>query len=124
MDLFDLQVEWHPFYYQTELLEFCKENEILLQAYCSLGGTSANNDALLRHPAVTKIAHKLEVSNAQVLLAWALQQDVAVIPKSTEPKHIRENIALNFIIPNEDMRVLNDLGSQKIKYAWDPSVVV
>ncbi|XP_075990807.1 putative oxidoreductase YtbE [Anticarsia gemmatalis] len=118
------QVEWHPFYHQQELLDYCKENDILLQAYCSLGGTSANNDSLLKHPLVTKIANKLEVTNAQVLLRWALQQDIAVIPKSTDPRHIKDNIALNFTIPNEDMRILSDLGSHKIKYAWDPSVVV
>ncbi|CAH0578181.1 unnamed protein product [Chrysodeixis includens] len=118
------QVEWHPFYYQTELLEFCKKNDIVLQAYCSLGGASMNSDELLNHPCVTKIARKLEVSNAQVLLGWALQQDIAIIPKSTTPEHIRQNIALNFTISSEDMLILNDLGSQKIKYAWDPSGVV
>lgn len=83
-----------------------------------------NSDELLKHPCVTKIARKLEVSNAQVLLGWALQQDIAIIPKSTTPEHIRQNIALNFTIPSEDMLILNDLGSQKIKYAWDPSGVV
>lgn len=118
------QVEWHPFYYQNELLSFCKENDIVLQAYSSLGGTSVNNDKLLKHPAVTKIAKELEVSNSQVLLGWALQQDVAVIPKSVNPDHIKQNISLNFTIPNEYMRTLNNLGSYKIKYAWDPSVIV
>lgn len=82
------------------------------------------SDDLLKHPSVTKIARKLEVSNAQVLLGWAVQQDIAVIPKSTDPEHIRQNIALNFTISNEDMNILNDLGSQKIKYAWDPTGVV
>lgn len=117
-------MEWHPFYHQTDLLQYCKQNDILLQAYCSLGGTSANNDTLLKHPTVNKIANKLEVSNAQVLLAWAVQQDIAVIPKSIEPEHIRQNIKLNFKISNDDMRILNELGEHKIKYAWDPSVVV
>lgn len=117
------QVEWHPYYYQTELLDYCKANEITLQAYCSFGGASSNDSTLIKHPSVTKIARKLEVTNAQVLLRWALQQDISVIPKSTDPKHIRENICLNFKIPEEDMRILNNLSSQKIKYAWDPSNV-
>lgn len=118
------KVEWHPFYHQSELLDFCKENDIALQAYCSLGGSSVNNDALLKHPCVTKIARKLDVTNGQVLLRWALQQDISVIPKATHPEYIRQNIALNFTIANEDMIILNDLGSHKIKYAWDPSIVV
>uniref|UniRef100_A0A2A4JN78 NADP-dependent oxidoreductase domain-containing protein n=2 Tax=Heliothis virescens TaxID=7102 RepID=A0A2A4JN78_HELVI len=118
------QVEWHPFYYQMELLDFCKENDIILQAYCSLGGKSAQNDDLVNHPAVTKIARKLEVTSAQVLLRWALQQEVAIIPKSTDPEHIRQNISLNFTIAPEDMHILNNLTNDGVKYAWDPSVVV
>nr|XP_021187535.2 uncharacterized oxidoreductase YtbE [Helicoverpa armigera] len=117
------QVEWHPFYYQMELMDYCKKNSIVLQAYSSLGGKSVQNDDLLKHPAVTKIARKLEVTNAQVLLRWALQQEVAIIPKSTNPEHIRQNIALDFTIAPEDMNILNNLENE-VKYAWDPSNVV
>ncbi|XP_026316701.1 uncharacterized protein LOC113227679 isoform X2 [Hyposmocoma kahamanoa] len=117
------QVEWHPFYHQPELLNYCKEKDIVVQAYCSFGGTSSSNTDLVDHPVVKKIAKKLDVSCAQVLLVWALQQDVAVIPKSTNPERIKENITLNFRIPDEDMKLLNALGEQNTKYAWDPKVV-
>ncbi|XP_035440687.1 uncharacterized oxidoreductase YtbE [Spodoptera frugiperda] len=119
------QVEWHPFYYQMELLDYCKANDIVLQAYCSLGGKSLKNDDLLTHPEVTAIARKLEVTNAQLLLRWALQQDVAVIPKSTNPLHIKQNISLNFDIAPEDLHTLNNLSTgTSVKYAWDPSIIV
>ncbi|KAJ8737520.1 hypothetical protein PYW08_000115 [Mythimna loreyi] len=119
------QVEWHPFYYQMELLDYCKANDIVLQAYCSLGGKSVSNNELLLHPSVTKIAVTLGVTNAQVLLKWALEHNVAIIPKSTNPVHIKQNITLNFDMSPEDMRVLDNLSNKNsVKYAWDPRGVV
>ena len=117
-------MEWHPFFYQKELQNYCKANDIVLQAYCSLGGKSVDNNDLLLHPNVTKIAKDLDVTNAQVLLRWALQQDISVIPKSTNPEHIKQNIALNFDLSAEHMHILNNLKTYKVKYAWDPSSVV
>ncbi|XP_053624495.1 uncharacterized oxidoreductase YtbE-like [Plodia interpunctella] len=117
------QVEWHPYYQPQDVLIYCKKNNILLQAYCSFGGTSSVNMSMMQDPGVNKIAKTLNVSCAQVLLAWALQQGIAVIPKSTSQARINENISINFTIPNEDMKVLNALGSRKIKYAWDPTEV-
>ncbi|KAJ2954381.1 hypothetical protein O0L34_g2645 [Tuta absoluta] len=119
------QVEWHPQYYQKELLEFCKEKDIVLQAYSSLGGTSTSNFSLLNHPVVQNIAQKINKTSAQVLLMWALQQDVAVIPKSTNPQRIKENITLDFRLSNEDMKMLDAIGEKHThKYAWDPNAIV
>lgn len=118
------QVEWHPYYFQPELLKYCNDNDIILQAYCSLGGTSAQNASLLEDPIVVNIAKKLNVTRPQLLLAWAIQQGVAVIPKSTNPEHIKQNIELEFVIPKSDLEALNGLGRNNIKYAWDPSEVV
>lgn len=117
------QVEWHPYYHQSELLEYCKKNNIVVQAYCSLGGTSAANMSLMNDPLVNNIAIKLGVTCAQILLKWALQQGVAVIPKSTNFERMKENTALNFTIPNGDLEALNALGERNTKYAWDPSIV-
>lgn len=121
--LFYLQVEWHPYYFQTDLYNLCKENNILLQAYCSLGGTSCADVELLDNPVVQKIAKSLGVTRPQLLLVWALQQGVAVIPKSVNRSRIEENFSLNFKIPEEDIKALNSLGKQNIKYAWDPNCV-
>ncbi|CAH0402014.1 unnamed protein product [Chilo suppressalis] len=117
------QVEWHPYYHQKDLLKFCKQNDILLQAYCSLGGTSASNTDLLDDPVVKKIAMKHEATCAQVLLVWAVQQDVAIIPKSTNLGRIKENITFNFKLTCEEIKALDALGEHNIKYAWDPNTV-
>lgn len=83
-----------------------------------------NNDELLMHPSVTKIAQSLGVTNAQVLLKWARQLNVAIIPKSTDPVHMKQNISLDFDISPEDMQILGNLSKNPVKYAWDPRVVV
>ncbi|KAJ8919628.1 hypothetical protein NQ315_006154 [Exocentrus adspersus] len=113
------QVEWHPHYHQPELLELCKKEGVLLQAYSSLGGS--DNRELLDNAEVKTIAGKLGKTPAQVLLRWALQQNIAIIPKARSQKHIEENIDLNFTIPEEDMKTLSSF-SQK-KYAWDPDTI-
>ncbi|CAK1588818.1 unnamed protein product [Parnassius mnemosyne] len=117
------QVEWHPYYYQEDLRAYCMKNEICLQAYCSFGGTSHEDTSLLKDPVVRSIAERHEATCAQVLLAWALQQDVAVIPKSVDPARIRENITIEFRLTEHEIKALNALGSKKQKYAWDPNII-
>lgn len=68
------------------------------------------------------IAKKLNKNPAQILLRWALQQNIAIIPKARSQKHINENIDLNFTIPEADMNVLYNLKTRE-KYAWDPVVI-
>lgn len=115
------QVEWHPLYHQDELLEFCRKNEIILQAYLSLGGTSSSE--IFNNPEVKKIADKLDKNVAQILLRWAIQQNVAVIPKSLKREHMDSNIDLNFQIPDSDMNILNNLP-QKGKTRWNPDEII
>ncbi|XP_076239358.1 uncharacterized protein LOC143182306 [Calliopsis andreniformis] len=113
------QVECHPHYRQEELINYCNQKGIHVQAYSSLGTSSNTN--LLRDPVVTQIASQLKVSPAQLLLKWALQQGIGVIPKAVKKEHIRDNIQLNFIIDEENMKALSSLPQHK--YAWDPSNV-
>ncbi|XP_031842242.1 glyoxal reductase [Nomia melanderi] len=113
------QVECHPHYRQTELINYCNEKGIHVQAYSSLGTSSNSN--LLKDPVVIKIASQLNVSPARLLLKWALQQGIGIIPKAVRKEHIRDNIQLNFTIDEEDMKALSSLTQNK--YAWDPSNV-
>ncbi|CAH2034305.1 unnamed protein product, partial [Iphiclides podalirius] len=114
------QVEWHPYFHQTELRDYCRKNDICLQAYGSLGGASSGDKALLEEPLVKEIAEGHKSGAAQVLLAWALQQDVAVIPKSATPARIRDNICIDFKLTEAEINKLNALGGNAKKYAWDP----
>jgi len=59
----------------------------------------------------------------QVLLLWALQQGYSVVPKSTNPHHIAENISLSFELDDQDIDRLNSLSINR-KYAWNPETVV
>lgn len=114
------QVEFHPRHHDPELLKYCRERGIFLQAYSSLGSSNANS---LRHdPTVIKIAEKLRKSPAQVLLRWSLQQNIGILPKGSSQAHIVENIDLDFALPEEDMGALGNL-KVKEKFAWDPTVV-
>lgn len=71
---------------------------------------------------VLEIARKLNKTPAQILLRWALQQNIAIIPKARTKQHIEDNIDLNFTIPDVDMNVLYNLKTRE-KYAWDPVVI-
>ena len=100
------QVEFHPFLYQNELLRFCKNNNIQLEAYSPL--TRAKR---LNHPTIIKIAKKYSKTPAQVLIRWNLQHDVVVIPKSIHEDRIRENSQVfDFHIEPDDMKLLDSLN--------------
>lgn len=100
------QIEWHLFWHPKDVKQLCERETILLQAYLVLGG--ARKQELLNNQKVVNIANKLRVSSARLLLRWALQSGVAIIPSSNDVVHIKDNINLNFHIPSEDMAILND----------------
>ncbi|XP_030074536.1 uncharacterized protein LOC115480183 [Microcaecilia unicolor] len=113
-----LQLEYHPHLVQQELLHFCQGEGIHLQAYSSLGVGS-----LVKKEEVKRVAERCGRTPAQVLLRWAVQQGIGVIPKSTNPTHIAENFQLaDFILSEQDMEELNQLHSDT-RYCWDPTTV-
>lgn len=70
-----LQVEFHPYFQQSsEFHEVCRNAKIVLQAYCSMGG-SAGKNSLLNDEVINCIAKKHSISPAQVLLRWAIQRN-------------------------------------------------
>lgn len=73
---------------QPELLKFCKENEILLEAYSPLGSTGAKERD---HPVIVKIAEKHGVDPANVLISWQVHRGVVCLPKSVTPSRIESN---------------------------------
>lgn len=96
------QVEFHPYLAQSELLAYCNTHGIVLQAYASLGGQDAGKGRLdplggplLQHPVVLAAATNHGVSAAQVLLRWALQKGVAVIPKASSKERVAMNAQLH-----------------------------
>ncbi|CAG9856069.1 unnamed protein product [Phyllotreta striolata] len=114
------QVEWHPFWHQKELYNYCKKERIQLQAYQSLGGEK--NNELLGNKVVKNVAEKLGKNPGQVLLRWSIQQNVAVIPKSKTKERIFGNMELDFPIPDDLMATLNTMN--QTKYDWDPETIL
>jgi diketogulonate reductase-like aldo/keto reductase len=100
------QVEFHPFLYQEELLRFCENNRIQLEAYSPL-----TRGKRLNHPNVIEVAKKYDKTPAQVLIRWSLQHDIIVIPKSIHEDRIRENSQVfDFQLEAEDMKLFDSLN--------------
>ncbi|KAF7657340.1 hypothetical protein LDENG_00027610 [Lucifuga dentata] len=114
-----LQVEFHPQLCQTELRRVCKEQGVCFQAYSSLG-----KGELVNNPVVMEVAKSCERTPAQVLLRWAVQQGVPVLPKSSKPDRIKANTQLfDFTLSDSDMDRLSALDCGK-RCCWDPTEVV
>ena len=92
-----IQIELNPYLSQDKMLEFCKKKNITVTAYSPLGSADRpwakpEDPSLLEDPKVTAIAERLKRTPAQVVLHWAVQRGVAVIPKSVNEGRIKSNI--------------------------------
>ena len=111
------QIELHPYLQQEEMLSYCNVNNIYLTAYSPLGSLDrpevmkgANEPSLIENPVVGKIAQAHGCSAAQVLLRWAIERGTSVIPKSTNPGRLAENLdAVNLKLDNQEMAKLAKL---------------
>jgi diketogulonate reductase-like aldo/keto reductase len=104
------QVEFHPWLYQKELLEFCKRNKIALTAYSPLGRAKFLGD-----PTVQEIAAAHGRTPAQICLRWAVQQGAIVIPKGTSREHIAQNMRIfDFSLTPAQIARLSALPQQRL----------
>jgi aldehyde reductase len=90
-----VEVESHPYFPQTELLEFCKQKSIVFLAFAPLG--HGIRPGPLEDPAVLSVARQANLTPAQVLLAWAIQRGTAVLTTAKTPDRIRENYNISEI---------------------------
>ena len=114
-----LQVEHHPYLVQPTLVQLAKSEGIALTAYSSFGPQSfvelewqSAKDApvLFEHPIVTAIAKKHNKTPAQVLLRWATQRGLAVIPKSNNKDRLLENLKVtDFDLETSELDALSGL---------------
>jgi diketogulonate reductase-like aldo/keto reductase len=99
------QVQFSPFEFRRGLLDGCDRRGVALEAYSPLG-----TGRHLRDRKVARVAERLGRTPAQVLIRWALQRDVVVLPKSTHWERIEENAQVfDFQLSDDDMRTLDDL---------------
>lgn len=109
------QVEFHPFLYQEELLNFCRQNDIILEAYAPLTQSKKLDDSNL-----IKIANNYSKTVAQILIRWCVQHQVIPIPKSSNFDRIKQNANIfDFSIASEDMIALDALN-KNLRIAWYP----
>jgi diketogulonate reductase-like aldo/keto reductase len=107
-----VHVESHPYLPQWELLDYCRKNGIVLQAFAALGHSSKPN--LLGNPVITAIARRVNKTPAQVLLAWAIQRGTALLTTSKTPSRIKENFDVS-TIPEDAMREINGI-EQRVRF--------
>ena len=112
------QVEFSPYAYHKELLNFCIKNKIILEAYSPL--TRMNK---LGDPKLKEIATKYEKTTAQILIRWAIDHDLVVIPKSARKERIIENAnVFDFELDKDDLKILDNLN-EDYRVAWDPTKI-
>ena len=83
------QVEFHPFLFQKALMDYCQDNEILIESYCPIARAD-----LVEKPVLQRLAEKYNKSPVQVILRWHLEHNLVPIPRSTDPDHIKENLEI------------------------------
>ena len=112
-----LQVELHPFLTQEKLLRFCRENGVAVTGFSPFGagsyvplGMASAADSVLENPEVKLIATAHGKSPAQVVLRWGIQRGTAVIPKTSRPDRLAENIAVfDFELTEAEMKTITGL---------------
>lgn len=108
-----VHVESHPYLPQWELLEYCRKNGIVFQAFAALGHSSQPN--LLEDPVVTAVARRVNKTPAQVLLAWAIQRGTALLTTSKTPSRIEENFDIS-AMPEDAVREISEGITSRVRF--------
>merc|ERR1712113_5297 len=108
------QIQFHLFYHDDSLVEFCKKHSITVQSWGPLGGAHHwFHRSVFTEPAVTAIAQKHKVSNAQVALRWVLQRGLTLVVLSGDASHQRNDADIfAFSLAADEMQSLDNLRHQ------------
>ncbi len=119
------QVECHPYYQQSALKSFLDKHDIKLQAWYPIGH---GNKKLFNESIFRRLSEAYGKSIVQVILKWHLQNGHMIIPKSTNPEHIKDNINLfDFDLTDEEMKEIRLLDQNKSLFnrpKWITSIMV
>lgn len=103
------QVEFHPYLYQKELLEFCKKHDVVLVAYCPLA-----RGRIVRDKTIIELGEKYGKSPAQISLRWILQKGAIPIPKASSEEHLNENMNIfDWKISKKDENKIDSIRIKK-----------
>jgi D-xylose reductase len=112
-----LQVELHPYLAQEKLLRFCRAEGIAVTGFSPLGaasyvslGMATVADSVLNEPVIVEAARRHGKTPAQIALRWGVQRGTSVIPKTTRPERLAENLAIfDFSLSDNEMRAIGRL---------------
>lgn len=100
----------------TALIEFCKKQNIIVEAYSPI----AHGEAL-KNKTIVAMAQKYGVSVPQLCIKYTLNLGIVTLPKTSNPKHMQDNANLDFTISNEDMKILEALDFKDYgEYSYFP----
>ncbi|KAK0417629.1 hypothetical protein QR680_013119 [Steinernema hermaphroditum] len=117
------QYEYHPFFAETNLLDFCKQNGIHFQAYSSFGSPQGVHN-LFNGSQIIANAQKRNISVAQFLLAWSLNQGISVLPRTRNLDHLAANWKSQEVkLSTEEIESVRCGQNASTKYCWNPSSV-
>ena len=116
-----LQIESHPYLTQEALLRTAQQYNIAVTAFSPLGALSyvsidmaSANDSVLTEPVVVAAAQRAGATAAQVVLRWGIQRGTAVIPKTSNPQRLAENLALSqFSLEDDEMAAISALNQNR-----------
>ena len=116
-----LQIESHPYLTQEALIRTAQEYGMAVTAFSPLGASSyleldmaSQEETVLTERVVAEIAERHDVSAAQVVLRWGLQRGTSVIPKTTKPERLSENLALaGFELSQVEMAAISGLNKNR-----------
>jgi diketogulonate reductase-like aldo/keto reductase len=108
-----VHVESHPYLPEWELLDYCRNNGIVFQAFAALGHSSEPN--LLADPVITNIANRVGKTPAQVVLAWAIQRGTALLTTTKNPSRIKENFDVS-ALPDDAMREIKEGITLRVRF--------
>lgn len=111
------QIEIHPLLPQTELIQWCRDHTIQVEAYCPLGSA---NSPLMNHPVLVKLGEKYNVPPATIMILWGLWRHYVVLPKLVNPQRIKLNFEYVHL-SDEDGEAINNISKEDgIKRIVDP----
>ena len=104
------QIRFHPGMMQQEIVSFCKENGLTVEAWSPLG-----QGKVLSDPTLQEIADRYGKSTAQVCIKWCLQHDICPLPKSVTPDRIKANAdVFDYILTDDDMTKIDRMDRGEI----------
>ena len=106
-----IQVECHPYWNQDDLRKKVGKYGTLIESWYPIGH---GDKSLIENELFTKLGKKYKKTNVQVILRWHIQKGIIVFPKSSNPKHIKENSEIfDFNLTEDEMKEIDKLGKTK-----------